>query len=53
MYSFPLTKVGVSIDIISLFKVWPRHNVKSTTIKSNNITFQSFSLVFYNLEQVL
>lgn len=53
MYSFPLTKVGVSIDIISLFKVWPRHNVWRTTTKSNNITFISFPFVFYNLEQVV
>lgn len=46
MYSFPLTKVGVSIDIISLFKVWPRHNVKSTTIKSEILHFKVFLLCF-------
>lgn len=50
--SFPLTKVGVSLDIISLFKVWPGH-VRRATIKSNNITFISFSFISYNLGQVL
>lgn len=52
-YSFPLTKVGVRIDIISLFNIWSRNNVCSATIKCNYITFISFAFLFYNMEQVL
>lgn len=51
-YSFPLTKVGVRIDIISLFNIWSRP-VWSATLKSSNITFPSFAFLFYNMEQVL
>lgn len=51
--SFPLTKVGVRIDIISLFNIWSKNNVRSATIKCNNITFISFAFLFYNMEQVL
>lgn len=40
--SFPLRKVRVRIDIISLFNIWSRHNICSATIKSNNITFITF-----------
>lgn len=42
MYNFPLRKVGVSIDIISLFKVRPRHNVWRTTIKSKHYYINKF-----------
>lgn len=51
--SFPLTEVGVRIDIISLFNIRSRHNICSATVKSNNISFISFSFLFYNTEQVL
>lgn len=41
-YNFSLRKVGVGIDIISLFKVWPRHNVWRTTIKSKDYYIYKF-----------